>query len=202
MLFVQSFYLFALALLFAAIEVEIEGRHGWAEKLPTWYRREGVVARMYGVVMGGKPLTGYHAFMFFLPLIIFHLPFVWGMEWSSKQEWRTIAIYFAWCPLWDFLWFILNPAYKLAGFRKDSIWWHSKSYWMFGLFPIDYLTGWTISVVIAAFGNDLDSHIQMLGLFLALTCLTYGWSPLYHRWYKWMRRKDDRTKVNIFHSDQ
>ena len=31
-------FLFVYALLFAAVEIEIEGEHGWAERLPTWYR--------------------------------------------------------------------------------------------------------------------------------------------------------------------
>ena len=31
-------FLFGYALLFALAEIEIEGPHGWAERLPTWFR--------------------------------------------------------------------------------------------------------------------------------------------------------------------
>ena len=31
--------LFAYALLFALVEIEIEGKDGWAINLPTWFRR-------------------------------------------------------------------------------------------------------------------------------------------------------------------
>ena len=29
-------FVFVAALIFAKLEIEIEGPHGWAEKLPTW----------------------------------------------------------------------------------------------------------------------------------------------------------------------
>ena len=37
-LIVRTLFLFGYALLFAAVEIEIEGSHGWAERLPTWFR--------------------------------------------------------------------------------------------------------------------------------------------------------------------
>ena len=37
-----------LAFVMAAVEVEIEGPYGWAEKLPTPYRVSGPVARSFG----------------------------------------------------------------------------------------------------------------------------------------------------------
>src|SRR4051812_18615978 len=50
--------LFGYALLFAAVEIEIEGSHGWAERLPPWFRITPWYARLYGLLMRGKPLTG------------------------------------------------------------------------------------------------------------------------------------------------
>jgi len=38
-------FLFGFALLFALVEIEIEGADGWASKLPTWYRRSPAYAR-------------------------------------------------------------------------------------------------------------------------------------------------------------
>ena len=59
-LVVRILFLFAYALLFALAEIEIEGAHGWAEKLPTWYRVTPRYARLFGLFLSGKPLTGYH----------------------------------------------------------------------------------------------------------------------------------------------
>ncbi len=51
---VQFWSLFAVIV--ACIEIESEGRYGWAQKMPTWYRTTGFWGRVYGMVMGGKPL--------------------------------------------------------------------------------------------------------------------------------------------------
>lgn len=127
MIFGQSLFWFALALLFALVEIEAEGKHGRAEKMPTWYRTTGLAARLYGAVMDAKPLTGYHLFMFFIPLLIAHVPFFSGTRWSVAAECAQLALFFAWCVAWDYLWFILNPHYGVKLFSKDSVWWHAQS---------------------------------------------------------------------------
>ena len=53
----------AWALLFALVEIEIEGEHGWAAQLPTFHVG-GPIPRLTG-----KPLTGYHVFMVPIPAI-------------------------------------------------------------------------------------------------------------------------------------
>ncbi len=206
-LIIKSLFLFIMALVFAAIEVESEGKYGWAEKAPTWYRKTGFIPWLYGFAMGQKPLTGYHLFMFFVPIMIFHLHFIMGVKWTLAGELQSWAIYFAWCPLWDFLWFILNPNYGIKNFKKENIWWHAKSPWIFGLFPSDYFVGWLISLLFAfssAYPTEnymiIISHAFMLGLFLIYIGLAIFLSPLYHRWCHWMRKKDDRDKVKIFHT--
>ena len=37
--------LFAFAI--TGLEIESEGKYGWAEKMPTWYRTTGFAARVY-----------------------------------------------------------------------------------------------------------------------------------------------------------
>ncbi len=205
--FGMALFWFALAVIFALVEIESEGKYGWAEKMPTWYRTQGLVARVYGLFLGGKPLTGYHAFMFFLPLVVFHSPFVMGVDWSLEQELLTVALYLAWCPLWDFLWFVLNPHYTIWNFRPQTVWWHAKSCWVFGWFPIDYLTGWLLSITVVAIvsyffdktSDTLVRHGLLLGSFLTLTLITIIVAPFYHSWYKRMRERDDRDDAKIFH---
>jgi hypothetical protein len=117
---------FVLAFLFAAVEVEIEGAHGWAERLPTWRRTSGAAARAFGMLMSGRPLTGYHLFMLPLPVAAFHLPFVFGTPWSWRTELLVGATYHAFAIGWDYLWFVLNPAYGVRAFRRGNVRWYPR----------------------------------------------------------------------------
>ena len=206
--FSTSLFWFLVAMVFAAVEIEVEGKHGWAEKSSTWFRTKGLAAKIYGVFMGGKPLTGYHLFMFFLPLLVFHSHFVMGVPWMLAQEFLVFAMYFAWLPTWDFLWFALNPSYGVRKFKKQNVWWHARSHWLFNVTPLDYLFGWGVSLVFA-FAAFLvtDSvevflgHVQFLGWFAVFTVLTiFLIAPIYKRWHVKMRQRDDRPSSGIFHS--
>jgi len=95
-------YILALAVILALWEIQIEGKNGWAEKLPCWRIEKGWIVR----VMGGRPFTGYH----------------WRLE--SLLLGSLIGI----MVVEDFLWFIFNPHYGLKKFKKGEIWWH-KNWW-------------------------------------------------------------------------
>jgi len=194
----SAFWAFFAAVI-ACIEIEVEGKHGWAEKLPTWYRTTGFWATLYGRLMAGKPLTGYHAFMFFFPALLFHAHFFMGVPWSGTEELKAWAMYFAWCPLWDYYWFVLNPHYK-GRFKKDQVWWHAKSPWILGLFPVDYLVGFLVSMGFAFAAGGLAAHLKLLAGFAVATILLHALvAPAYRRWYLRMRLTDDRDKAGIFH---
>jgi hypothetical protein len=94
--------------------------------LPTWFRVTTPGARLFALLLSGKPLTGYHLVMFVLPLWSFHLGFVGGVPWSWAAEATTLASYLIWLATWDLLWFLLNPRYGWARFRKGEIWWHDR----------------------------------------------------------------------------
>jgi len=192
-LIVRILFLFAYALLFAAVEIEIEGPHGWAERLPTWFRVTTPTARFYGLFMRGKPLTGYHAVMFVLPAWSFHIGFVAGVPWTWAGEATTLAAYMAWVVTWDLLWFLLNPRYGWARFRKGQVWWHGRT-WI-GRFPVDYWSAVALSLMVAASGAAttgtfvvLGSQAALLGGFAVLTLLSAAVAPAYMRWYQHMRR--------------
>ena len=204
MSFISILFWSLFATVLACVEIESEGQYGWAERAPTWFRTTGLPARLYGLVMGGKPLTGYHMFIFFLPVFIFHAHFAMGMEWSVAEECKAWAMYFAWCVMWDYHWFVLNPHYT-GKFSRDQIWWHTKSYWVLGLFPVDYFVGVGMSIGLAALGGCLNggemfiAHMDQLAGFTVYTVGLYLFAPHYHSWYRRMRLRDDRNKVNIFH---
>lgn len=196
-----------MATCLACIEIESEGKYGWAEKAPTWFRTRGFVARVF--MMGGKPLTGYHAFMFFFPLFFFHAQFFLGAAWGWPAEIMAFALYFAWCPLWDYHWFVLNPYYA-GKFNKRDIWWHNKSVWIFGLFPMEYLMGFSLSIGFGALASFLTEdgwilywdNVILIAGFLFYTVLLHVVAPAYHRWYIGMREpnNDDRSCAGIFHT--
>jgi hypothetical protein len=201
MLLPRTIFLFVYALLFAAVEIEIEGPGGWAEHLPTWYRVRPLYARVFGKLMNGKPLTGYHAVMFFIPLLGFHLPFVSGLRWTWAAEAQAVSSYLWWVVIWDFLWFLLNPRYGWRRFRRGEIWWHGR-WW--GRFPVDYYNGLALSVCVAALPwlirhdpRVLREHLILVAGMTVLTVLVGLAAPLYMRWYRHMRREgtDERALV-------
>ena len=201
----RTLLLFAWAFGLAAIEIEIEGGRGWAENLPTWFRKGGTLGRVYGTLMGSRPLTGYHVFAFAIPLLLLHLPFVSGVHWTLARELMVFATYFSLAVVWDYLWFVLNPAYTVKRFRRGAVWWFEVP-WIWR-FPLDYYLGIAFSIVLAglaALAADDAAPLRRQLWFLAglaiLVALTILLAPLYHRWYRRMRRAggDDRNVTAIY----
>lgn len=130
------------AFIFAKLEIQIEGKHGWAEKLPTWK----VYKSWFKFVPGGnKPLTGYH---FYLWLLIFTYPHIVFMftGWSIGKELLLLSFIILVLRLEDFFWGMFNPEYGLTkilsrDFRKNGAWWVNQ-WW--GPLPSQY---W-ISIII------------------------------------------------------
>ena len=75
----RDLLLFAWAFGLGGVEVEIEGGYGWAERMPTWFLKRGRLGALYGMVMGHRPLTGYHVYVFIMPIVILNLPFGYGV---------------------------------------------------------------------------------------------------------------------------
>ena len=186
-----------LALVMALVEIEIEGPYGWAEKLPTPYRVSGPLARLFGLVLGGKPLTGYNLLMFAATLVAFHLPYAFGAPWTAARELALLAAWIAWSALWDFLWFLLNPAYGWRRFRPGSVWWHSR--WLWRL-PLDYWVAVAASLALAlvaglAAGEEpagaagsaapgpLAAQALLLAAFALWALVAHLFAPLYGRLY-------------------
>jgi hypothetical protein len=113
---------------FALLEIQIEGDAGWAANLPTWR----VENRWTRLLLGGRPLTGYHAWAQLFVLIAVHLPFGLALTpWTARAEARVVAFLILFWILEDFLWFVLNPSYRLRGFRKSGVHWHAGAWWWF-----------------------------------------------------------------------
>lgn len=121
--------LFLAAVIFALAEIQIEGKHGWAAKLPTW--RYTINTRL---TFFNREITGYHTFIFALVFLLPHFAFVLT-PWTLGGELYILAFYILLNPTEDFLWFVLNPNYRLNKFTKEHVKWHK--YWFLNL-PFDY----------------------------------------------------------------
>lgn len=121
-----------LAFFFSNIEIQIEGAAGWAAALPTWRIEEHWLLDLF---WGGRPMTGYHAWVFPFIALVFHFPVFFVGRWTLRLECRILACIMVFWVVEDFLWFMLNPAYGLAGFTPEGVPWHP--YWFLGV-PVDY----------------------------------------------------------------
>ena len=132
-----------LSFFFAQVEIQIEGSAGWAAALPTW-RIES--HWLLDIFWGGRPMTGYHAWVFPFIAMVFHLPvFLYG-RWSWRAEARIVAMIMFFWVLEDALWFVLNPAFGWTKFSAGNIPWHK--HWWLGL-PVDYWISTTLAIVLA-----------------------------------------------------
>lgn len=142
----QSIYLFIAALVLAYLEVQIEGEHGWASRLPTWRGGGQWYARLYRGLLGGKDLTGYHLGVNSFVLLFLHYPFFTGRPWSLSNELWILSLYFLFAFVWDYLWIIINPHYGVIRRRPQTdVWWH-RHWW--GPFPRDYYFGLILSLAV------------------------------------------------------
>ena len=132
----RTLLLFAWGLGLAGIEIEIEGAYGWAERLPTWYLKRGSVGAVYGLAMSGRPLTGYHVFAFVIPLLVLHLPFVSGIDWSLAGELVTIRHLLRAGRGLGLHVVCAQPRVHGAALPQGHVWWFEQP-WIWP-FPLDY----------------------------------------------------------------
>ena len=159
----QLFYLFILGLILALLEIEIEGTEGWAKNLPTkkikfwWYAKFG------------KEVTGYHLALQVFLLLFFHLPLVLFHNFSLELELLVLTQYFFFLVYWDFLWFVLNPGFRLRNFKRGGVPWYAK--WFLGL-PAEYWLALVVGVFLPAVFFGLPAVIIQLEYFLTYLSLT------------------------------
>jgi len=132
MSFLNILFLVLLSFFVAKAEINIEGKHGWAKKLPTWRIKN----KFTKIFLGNYPLTGYHFWIFSGFLLLFHLSFFLGLKWNISSELKTLSLFLFFALMEDFFWFIFNPFFGLKKFNKKNISWHGN--W-FGIIPWSYL---------------------------------------------------------------
>ncbi|MER2526767.1 MAG: hypothetical protein ABTR07_02445 [Candidatus Competibacter denitrificans] len=125
-------WVIVLASFFAMVEIQIEGGQGWAAGLPTWRIEQHWLLDLF---WGGRPMTGYHAWVFSFMFLAFHLPLAMLGRFSWRLEARCLGGVMVFWVLEDGFWFVLNPAYGLAGLTPERVAWHK--HWWLG-WPSDY----------------------------------------------------------------
>jgi hypothetical protein len=135
-----------LGYMFAQVEIQIEGAAGWATSLPTWRIEHHW---LLDLLWGGRPMTGYHAWVFPFIALFFHFPLVYNLRWSWRDEARVLACLMAFWIAEDLLWFVLNPAFGFARLNPVDAFWHKHwlggvpvEYWIFGATALISL-GWS-----------------------------------------------------------
>ena len=118
MFFIKTFlYLLFIACIHAQLEIMIEGKEGWAKKLPCWRLNVFVIK-----VLLGKELTGYHFYLMILFISLFH-GILLVTPWTFGKELLVTGSFFWYWIFEDFLWFLANKHYGLKSFRKGKIKW-------------------------------------------------------------------------------
>lgn len=191
MFFLIPAFWFLIAFVLAGLECEIEGPDGWASGLPTCRVENRWVTLVLRPFFGGRPITLYHCYMFSLVVLLCHAGYAQGMPFSWTGEWRIISALFLLCLTWDFLWFMLNPAYGPENFRREKVEWHKHRPWVLGLFPVDYAIGFVLSLAFAVLGwisdealiFDVFNGVVGYGVWgFLLGIAADAFAPWYRRW--------------------
>lgn len=169
------------AAVYSAIEIEMEGKHGWAEKLPT---AKNVVGRF----------TLYHLLMMLFVTIVIGAIFLPRLA-CSCTPWQAALRFVFYLLLWflveDFLWFVLNPYYTLARYDKQHVSWHDR--WIGDRMPTHNVAG-VLGLVLLAFLEGTWTLFGSLVVASGLAVLSCIGAPSYHKFYNTLHLKEKVTQ--------
>lgn len=129
----------------AKLEIEIEGKHGWAGRLPTW-RIKNWITHLFGQ----SHITGYHTWFTVTIFLLSHMGFVLGLPWHLSTELLMLACFLIGATIEDYLWFVLNPHYGWDRFSAYHITWHKWTLWE--KVPIMYINSGSIALFLILLG--------------------------------------------------
>ena len=163
----DGFFVAIYAILYSALEIEIEAQHGWAAKLPT-------------VPMFGTRFTGYH--------ILMNITVIMSLAYALMPRGFFYGLFFiiAWFLIEDFCWFVISPYYGLDKYNKKNVKWHGDN-WPLGI-PIHNYYGLAAMIFCAFMTNDLDLLVSALTM-IGLVGLSIFLTPYYHKMYYEVREK-------------
>ena len=164
----DAIFVFSYATLYSLLEIELEAKEGWCKNLPT------------PVVLGN--FTLYHVLMNII--VIITILKVYVKDITSIQD-LALGIYYiaAWFLIEDFMWFVLNPHFTLAKYKKEEIWWHARRPWYFGIPEHNYVGILVMCVCyyLSDKKSEIDVNIIYILIFILLTIM---FAKYYHEYYK------------------
>ncbi len=118
------------------MEINIEGKDGWAKNLPTWKTPFTIF---------GRQMTGYHIYLMSVGLSLLIAPLaIYGIL-TIKTLFEIVSFFILVMVAEDILWFLLNPHYGIKRLKKEFADWHKV--WILGL-PIEYYLLITVAVIL------------------------------------------------------
>lgn len=146
-----SLWISLYAVLWALMEVEIEGADGgWAKNLPT--------KKFFGT-----KFTWYHIIM--NTIVILTIAYA-----LYARSWIEIVFYtVAWFMIEDFIWFMSNKAFGWSKYNKEDIWWHSDQPWVCGIPLHNYICVFMLALLAYMSGdpNLVKSGILFGGVMIS-----------------------------------
>lgn len=140
-------FIVLVSVIFALLEIQIEGENGWAGNLPTWK-----IKNPFKKIINWPYLSGYHFYVGLLFISLLQLPFFIGVPFNLKTEVLVIEVYLLIILLEDFLWFVLNPKWGIKKFFTKEIPWHSNKVLFL---PRNYWVGFISIIVIELLRKNL-----------------------------------------------
>ena len=154
-------FVFLISIIYSLIEIEMEGKNGWAKNLPT--------AR--NVIF---TFTLYHLYMMAFVFLIFYQLFI------DKDIWMMTFYTTMFFYIEDFLWFVLNPYFTIKKYNSKNVKWHKK--WILGQ-PIENYISYLIFMFTYYNTNYKSEHTNSLIVIILLLSITVLLSPIYHKFY-------------------
>jgi len=156
-LIVLNVFLFLLSILLALLEIQIEGVHGWASKLPTWKWK-----------IGNFVMTGYHAYLWAFLIVFIHIPFIF-IRWNWTRECYLLTFFLMLLLLEDTFWFLFNRKFK----------W--RDYWRYPkiqCIPYFYFIIAFLALILGLFIKNAVWYVEIV-ILLILVILSYPFQVKY-----------------------
>jgi hypothetical protein len=145
------FFVAVLSILLAYLEIQIEGKYGWAKNLPTW-RRD----------MNGFVWTGYHVGLWSFLLLVVHIPFIFT-PWTGRKECFVLSFLVLILLLEDTFWFLMNK-----DFCGDDHWRQPK----LGPIPSYFFTG-SLFILVMSYFTRSPSWVLSCLLLITMMLITF-----------------------------
>ena len=160
------------ATLWAWMEVEMEGKHGWAVNLPT-------ACAFYG-------WTWYHVSMNVIVLTVMYYSLRFANFGRKHYQCMYYVLYVAaWFVVEDFAWFMINPHYGIRKYRQRDIFWHASKTWVLGTFVENWLVllAWIIMIGVELKYHHTDHFLVNLTMVTSYLAAGMTWSYVTPEYY-------------------